>query len=543
MSEQRPLLSSAVEPAALPPACFSVEEAVAHIGFGRFQWRLLFLSGSTLIADATELLLVSFLSDELTCFWGISPAEATALQTAVFVGMLAGALFSGDVADAHGRRTAFFATTALIAAAGLASAAAPTLGFLIACRFCAGLGIGGTPAALTLYTEFLPARARGAKLILFFCFFSVGALAEALLAWGTLQQPGGWRLLLTLSALPSVALLLAYPWLPESPRWLLLRGREAEALQLFRAASAMNGVPPLPCSRLTLVSAGGGASVAAEGERGGGSPLELDALGAGNHLAARAGGGADAVAHSPATRADRMRLLCSPSLRRTTALLSAMYFLMALLYYAVVLLNNRLVNEAAVPSASSPPATSSCGSGPAANASSPSEAVRCSASTPSQVCRSQSDFVGIVVANAAELPGLAVAWLLLDLLGRPHTIAAFFFSTAAAIALLLLLPLSARVGAVGVFIIAAARASCIGFNQSLWVATTELFPTSVRGSGLGFTTAFARVGGMLSPLLVNAVFDASRDAGLGVCIAVALVAGALSLLLPAPRGSFSIADF
>ena len=68
---------------------------------------------------------------------------------------------------------------------------------------------------------------------------------QALLAWGLLST-WGWRWLLGASALPLLPLLLAYPWLPESPYWLAATGRHAAASVLLKRIAHVNGghLPP-----------------------------------------------------------------------------------------------------------------------------------------------------------------------------------------------------------------------------------------------------------------------------------------------------------
>lgn len=95
----------------------------------------------------------------------ISEVEASWLSTAVFVGMLIGALLSGLMADRIGRRPTVLLLTACTGIFGLMSALVSSFTMLLACRALVGIGVGGSPAALTLFTEFLPKQKRGEYLI------------------------------------------------------------------------------------------------------------------------------------------------------------------------------------------------------------------------------------------------------------------------------------------------------------------------------------------------------------------------------------------
>lgn len=123
--------------------------------------------------------------------------------------MLVGALLGGVIADKWGRRPVFIAMSLAIACCGLASAASSHLWQLSLCRLGVGVGLGAAGAALSLYAEWLPADGRGGNLVLFFGFFSVGAVVQCGVAWAclTLLAPGvGWRVLLAVAALPALAL-------------------------------------------------------------------------------------------------------------------------------------------------------------------------------------------------------------------------------------------------------------------------------------------------------------------------------------------------
>eukprot|EP00937_MAST-01D_sp_MAST-1D-sp2_P000254 g254.t1 len=524
-----------------------LDEALELVGHGTFQRRLLLLTGATQLADAMELLLITFLPRQVRCHtaWGASLSDA-ALATAVFCGMLLGALGAGVLADRRGRRAAFIATTALAAGGGLLAAAATASWQIVALRFVAGMGVGGSPAALALYAEWLPKARRGAALIAFLLLFSIGAIVEAALAWAVLPTAWGWRGLLVLSALPSVLLLgcaLRGPtkWLPESPRYMLLSGQEDEAramlVRAYRAnrrrhesGGACAEVPARLYAKLE-VEVGGGAGAGARAVTKAGATADgvVDAgTGTGKDE------DANALDPSPssifgtcgecacaAARRLGVRALFAPSLLAPTVLLCALFLLMAVVYYGVVLLTPTLVRLAGT---TDDAAAAACQ--PFSNA----------------------DYLANVVANAGELPGLAAAAVLLEhpRVGRRRTVT-LFFSSAGLLLLLLavaqrgaggddadpaLLPLP-RAAAVALLFLA--RSACLGFNQSLWVVATESFPTAVRATGVGFSTMFARVGGIIAGSAVAPLFAHSRRAALLVCAAGCAVSAALAWRLPNRR--------
>merc|ERR1712137_1235491 len=87
-----------------------------------------------------------------------------------------------------------------------------------------------------------------------------------------------------------------------------------------------------------------------------------------------------------------------------------------------------------------------------------------------------------------------------------------------------------------------ARATALGFNQSLWIYTTEVYPTSVRAFGLGLTTACARIGGAAAPFMAHILFKYSHATTIAVCIACALLAAILTMALPHETYGKELAD-
>lgn len=226
-------------------AVVTVDEAIERVGVGRFQWRLLFVNGLVWASDAMEVLIIGFVLPAIIVVWGLSPGQAGLVGAATFAGMFVGAWGWGVAADRIGRRRVFLITVLLDAVFGLASALSPNLWVLIVLRFLTGTAIGGTlPVDYAVMAEFLPARARGRFLVYLESFWAVGTIVVALLAWAIIPAlpEQGWRWLLAASALPG---LLGY-WLrvsvPESPRYLLVQGREAEARAVLASVARANGV-------------------------------------------------------------------------------------------------------------------------------------------------------------------------------------------------------------------------------------------------------------------------------------------------------------
>ena len=147
---------------------------VLHTGWGPVQRFLLLYCGLSWLADACETMLLSFLGPAVACAWGASGAQQAALTSVVFAGMLLGVSTLGAVSDHVGRRRGFLFSALLLGAAGLASALAPSMAWLLLLRGLVGVALGGTPIAVTLFAEWCPSALRGRLLLLLQSFWTLG---------------------------------------------------------------------------------------------------------------------------------------------------------------------------------------------------------------------------------------------------------------------------------------------------------------------------------------------------------------------------------
>ena len=89
------------------PTEFSLDEAIAHIGTGRFQVKLLFCTGAFMTSTSIQFSILSFLAFIIQCQvpeWHISDDSAASLSTLVFFGMLVGTFLWGTLSDQYGRK-------------------------------------------------------------------------------------------------------------------------------------------------------------------------------------------------------------------------------------------------------------------------------------------------------------------------------------------------------------------------------------------------------------------------------------------------------
>ena len=177
----------------------------------------------------------------LTKYFTLTPAQEGFAGASAILGCIPGAMVAGFISDRFGRRRVLFLCAVFFAASAVLSAVPRTFTEFLAARFLGGLGIGATSMVCPVYiAELAPADRRGRLGSLFqlgivlgiFITLFINAMIQGLgdTAWNTTS---GWRWMLGAEVVPAAGLLLIVFLVPESPRWLIQRGREAEARMIL----------------------------------------------------------------------------------------------------------------------------------------------------------------------------------------------------------------------------------------------------------------------------------------------------------------------
>lgn len=188
----------------------------------------------------------------------LAPAALSWLLASVYVGAIAGAPLFGWMGDRFGRRQVMVWLLWLLALSSLLAAASRSTQELTVWRGVSGLALGAFPALMISYlTDLLPAKRRGPLIFLVVGLASLGAPAGIFLVRGlTPIAPLGieaWRWGFIVGAAGALAVALLMLLIPESPRWLMARGRDEEARQAaLRFVPALVEVPEEPGTAMPL---------------------------------------------------------------------------------------------------------------------------------------------------------------------------------------------------------------------------------------------------------------------------------------------------
>jgi MFS transporter, putative metabolite:H+ symporter len=228
-----------------------------------WQVKARIIVGVATFFDAFDALAIASVLPVIVPLWKLTPPEIGVMISAGFLGQLLGALLFGWIAERYGRMNAMVGSIALFGVMSLACALARDYRSLLVLRTIQGIGLGGeVPVAAVFISELAKAQGRGRFVLLYELVFPVGLVAASLLGlW--LVPHLGWQYMFVIGALPALLALVLRSLLPESPRWLAVRGRNAEAeaaMSLIETETQKATGQPLPPVKPVVSTSDKGAS-------------------------------------------------------------------------------------------------------------------------------------------------------------------------------------------------------------------------------------------------------------------------------------------
>ncbi len=243
-----------------------IPQRLDRLPWSRWHLRILTALGTSWLLDGLEVTLTGSLSGILQSKQGLGLTEAQVTGAASFylAGAVIGALLFGHLTDRFGRRKLFLVTLTTYSLATVATAFSFGIVSLSIFRFFVGLGIGGEYAAInSAVDELIPGKVRGTVDLAVNATFWVGASLGSLATYLLLHGGGdlrahGWRWAFGIGGALGGAVLLLRLGVPESPRWLMLRGKEEEADRIVNgiedavSKGNRNSLPPVEGDKLKL---------------------------------------------------------------------------------------------------------------------------------------------------------------------------------------------------------------------------------------------------------------------------------------------------
>ncbi|XP_075993909.1 synaptic vesicle glycoprotein 2C [Genypterus blacodes] len=487
------------------PRRFTYEEAVNTTGFGLFHCLLLVVCGWANASDAVEILCVSFLLPTARCDLQLSSSDMGLLTASIFLGMMFGGYLWGYLADQRGRRRVLVLSLTINGLfGGLSSVAAGFWVFLLL-RFISGFGVGGSvPVIFSYFSEFMPRLRRGAMISALATFWMAGNILAAGLAWwvipstwahfsiGELNFPS-WRVFVVLCSVPSITSAVIFgTLLPESPKFLMEVGREKEAIHVFQVMYKWN----MRGTDKTLPEFGLITGSARRKEPDGNKPR---------------GSCTERLSRVLKMGLAPIRELFTGVLRTRSIAMFIIFYCISFGYYGLWMWFPELLKRIEE------------GNSPCANAS-------LSSAINNQSCYPVKTAVymeGFVLA-ASNLPGNIFTILIMDSVGGKALLSSSLVLSGVCVCLIYLVQTKTQ----------SLLFSCIfsGVSVISWnaidVLSTELYPTSLRSSSMGFFTGVGRVGAIMGNVAFGKLVDSNCAVPILLVSALLASAGLVALILP-----------
>ena len=469
--------SSAAQPSQSRPKQYTSDEAIEEIGFGKFQGIMLLVLGFSWLVDASEILVLSVVPLYLQCEWKIDKVQIAWITTSVFLGMTISSPIIGWICDQYGRKRGILLAMVFGIIMSILSSFSPKYQWFVLSRFLVGVSLGGMTQVVGYASEFIPKKQRR-YVTLGQLFWPVGGVMASLIGIATLHGLS-WRYYILVMCVPPVIGAIFLMQMPESFRYLLAAGKYKEAKAALRMVAKMNG-KRLEVDELVLDT--------------GPSNKKYDT-------------------DNAASRGNIFKLFGEEHWK-TTILIAFLQFCIGMCYYGMVMLTTNYFRA--------------------------TEKI-CIAKTPGAnglllefnnclYCRQLTlkNYLELAWTSFAEAPGDIATFFLLELVGRKRTL----FIESAFVLISSFILLFCTTWGVEISCLFIARGVSQGAAVALQAYTPEVYPTSLRGIGVGFGNLWFRCGAMITPFLAQVAIYKSVKGTILCYVVFMLLSMIASFLLP-----------
>jgi len=506
---------------------------IAQVGYGSFQKKLLVLCGFGWLADNMWLQCIAIILPRVQDHFDVEDRLIGMLSSAIFMGMMFGALFWGTFSDSNGRKLPFNMTLAITAVFGIAASFAPTFWSLCLFLFCLGFGVGGNmPTDGALFLEFLP-KSYHYLLTFMSVFFSFGAVIASILGFAILPytscpegsaddpippcdvsiQNRGWRYMLFATGIVTVFMVVCRSvlfHLPETPKFLISRNRKREAAEVLQRIANANGTNmtvtigdlPATCSPVRMYSVADSDEECSQEDM----PKHRSSDSYSDTSPILSPSNPDSGLEKPKSIPDKIRAAFSPEKlqvlfsekwRLTTILVWAIWTFTAVAFTMFNVFLPKYLEMLGF-AGEQPPTRADV-------------------------------YWDYMIYSIAGVPGSMIAsWMIETRLGRKGTMALSALGSAGA--LFIFSVISSRITML-------LSSSAVSFLATLLYAviygyTPEVFTTEVRGTAVGTASALGRIAGIISPIVSGILLTVNTVLPLYVSVIGFVIVGGCVLLLP-----------
>lgn len=487
------------------------EQAIELCGYGKFHYILLAICGLVSTSEEMDVISMSFILPSAQCDLNLNTSTKGWLNSIIFIGMMVGAYFWGSIADSVGRKKVLIVISFMNGICIVASSFSQTYEWFMLFRFLNGAALGGSgPVIWSYFAEFQPKAKRGSMLSFMAAFWTFGNLFVAGLAWLIIPTGIGfvtelftynsWRIFLMVCSLPSFVVGFLLFYLPESPKFLLSKGKQEKALAIFRGIFVTNTKKPAELYPVT--------------------DLDID-----EKMLQDIKENQESIKGKYSKMLSGMldhskQLFTSPILKFTLVSIT-INFTFHIGYYGLMMWFPELFNRFEEYSTNFP--------NEEAGVCTVTEYVVGKTQLEDAVCSShipQTVFMESLISLASALPANLIAILGMDLLGRKFFLI-FGTMTAGVCSAAMYFVFNSTQNLIVSAVFSGAISAA---NAALDCLITEVFPTHLRATGVAISMVAARLGGIIGNIVIATLLDQYCPAPTFI-VAVLLVGGGLMCLL------------
>jgi putative MFS transporter len=212
-----------------------ISEIIDKLGMSKFIWKIYFIVGLAMIFDGFDYMIASYTMPQIAGEWALTKIQTGSLASWSLLGLIIGGMVAGLLSDRFGRKKTLILSCILYSLFTIPIFFVKSYEMFAIFRIISGFGLGACiPVCSTIISEFAPSKHRGFFIASAFSWLVAGWVLAGVIAMLVVPHMG-WRYCYLIGGLAVLYAPVLAAVLPESPHWLVSKGRKTEAISIIKA--------------------------------------------------------------------------------------------------------------------------------------------------------------------------------------------------------------------------------------------------------------------------------------------------------------------